>query len=225
MFAPRAPTRSGSNLFVRLRRSFGLRPHLRAVARRLRTRSIARSLARTIVTCSKSALPLALAPQLVGAEVAHVQTGLRPAGVVATSSSPTQVPTAEALENQGGPPTWFSSAEAASPSLSTAVLSGKDGWRHLGRAVRPDKLGGYFVVLQGLLSACAGTARTNRRTGACTRDFSLSDACSDTAYRDACSIDRCVHQLMSPSYCIESHSVILRHVYQCRQGGWSLLLI
>lgn len=87
-------------------------PSSRGSASRLRTRSIARSLARTIATCPKSAPPCALAPQLVGAEVAHVRARLCRRGVVATSSSPTQTPTAEALENQGGPADYGSQGRA-----------------------------------------------------------------------------------------------------------------
>lgn len=42
------------------------------------------------------------APQLVGAEVAHDPAGFSPTGVVATSSSPTSMPTAEGPENKEG---------------------------------------------------------------------------------------------------------------------------
>ena len=69
----------------------------------------------------KPALPLNLAPQLVGAEVAHVRKGFDRSGVVATSSSPTPMPTAEGLETQGGfSRLWDSSPRPPALHLSTA---------------------------------------------------------------------------------------------------------
>ena len=62
-YEARAPTRSGCCSLCGSAARLGLVPQLRLVARRLRTRSIARREARTIATCSKSAPPCTLAPR------------------------------------------------------------------------------------------------------------------------------------------------------------------
>ena len=66
--------------------------------------------------------------------------------------------------------------EAASPSYCLPRTRGKDGWRHgVGLRSRPDKLGGYCVVAQGLLSVrLAGTSGVRLLVPL----ISLSDACS-----------------------------------------------
>ena len=43
-------------------------------------------------------------PAAVGAAVVHVPAGFSPPGVATTASSPTKLPTAAGLENQGGAP-------------------------------------------------------------------------------------------------------------------------
>lgn len=141
----------------------------RAVALRLRTRSIARSHARTIVTCPKSALPCALAPQLVGAEVAHDPTAPGPAGVDATSSSPTQMPTAEDPENKkGGTPTdyVFRGPRPPAPHLSTAY-SRYRGVAAFESGCRPDKLGGFLCCRASTFVLCAPSFTPSIRKKGC----------------------------------------------------------
>jgi hypothetical protein len=155
LLATRAPTRSGSNLSVRLRRS--RRPlgrSCRGLARRLRTRSIARSKYEDYRDVFEKRAPLRSSPPPSAPKNKEaLQRRL------CFWSSPTQVPTAEAPENkEGGTPTDYVFRGPRPPARhqSSAVLSGKDGWRHLGRAAkqsrrRPDG-GGLGLVLQGLLS-------------------------------------------------------------------------
>lgn len=148
-FATRAPTRSGSNLFVRLCRSTRPSAARKDVALRLRTRSIARSLARTIVTCTKSAPPRTLAPQTSAPKNKEAVLGR-----LCFWSSPTQVPTAEGPENKEGgtPPDYVfrGPRPPAPPSLPlySTVLRGGGTWVGLPSARR---LGGYCVVAQAHL--------------------------------------------------------------------------
>ena len=100
---------------------------------RLRTRSIARRNARTIVTCPKSRAPSHSSPP-----ACRRRSGPRsgrafgPTGVVATSSSPTQMPTAEGLETQGGPADYGSQGRGRQPviclPLYSAVRTGGGIW-------------------------------------------------------------------------------------------------
>jgi hypothetical protein len=149
----RVPSRSESASLVRLRRSF--RPCAAAAGIGAATSDAFDSPqeSRTIVTCSKSAPPRTLAPQLVGAEVAHVRKGFARSGVAATSSSPTQMPTAEDLETQGGPADYGAQGRGRQPvfglPLYSAVWTGGGIWVGL----KARQAGGLnFVVAQALIS-------------------------------------------------------------------------
>ena len=179
---PVAPTRSGRDLH---RAASPLLSALcrscRALARRLRTRSIARSLARTIVTCPKSAPPCALAPQLVGAEVAHVQT--RPLARLAwlpLRAARPKCRQGRGVRKSGRPrPTMIFNAERRQPvDLSTDVLIGNGRMAALGRAEGPTSWGAIVVARQGLLSRARGTSGVPLLVPLISLDFRLSDACS-----------------------------------------------
>ena len=102
------------------------------------------------------------------------------AGVVATSSSPTPIPTAEGLETQGGHADYGAQARGRQPAQLTRRTRRDCG----GRAEGPTSWGANCVVLQGLSSG----AGVQAAYGCLYPSFCLSDACSDTAYRDACTI-------------------------------------
>ena len=102
----------------------------------------------------KPRLLATLAPQLVGAEVAHVRRALPAAAWMPLRAARPKSPTAEALENQGGlTPTMIFKAEAASPSSVYRVLSGKEGWRHLGRAEGPTSWGAILLYFKAFYSS------------------------------------------------------------------------
>lgn len=143
--------------------------------------------------------------------------GLRPAGVAATSSSPTQMPTAEAPENKEGVfrPTMFSEGRVPpAPHLSTAY-SRYGGVAAFGSGRGPDKLGGYLCWRARTFGRRAVAGNVQAVYG-CLYPRSLSDACSNTAYCDACTIGKCAfficrtlfilrHDISSKSSWLSSH--------------------
>ena len=151
LLATRAPTRSGSNLSVRLCRS--TRPlgrSCRGLALRLRTRSIARREARTIATCSKSAPPCALAPQT---SAPAKQGGRTRPTMFCEAARPNA--DSRGTGKQGGRYTdrlCFPRTEAASPSSVYRCTQRYGRVAALGRAVGPTSGGLTFAVAQALLS-------------------------------------------------------------------------
>ena len=155
------------------------------VALRLRTRSIARSHARTIVTCTKSAPPRTLAPQTSAPKNKEAVLGR-----LCFWSSPTQVPTAEGPENKEGgtPPDYVfrGPRPPAPPSLPlySTVLRGGGTWVGLPSARR---LGGYCVVAQAHLWLMRHL-QTVQAVYHCLYPSISIGRVFDTAYRDACTI-------------------------------------
>ena len=81
-------------------------------------------------------------------------------------------------------------AEAASPSTVYRCTRGKDGWRHLGRAEGPDKLGGCISLsCKDFQANCRYAHPYKPSVRAFVRVVSPIGRVFDTVYRDAGSID------------------------------------
>jgi hypothetical protein len=142
---------------MRLRRTAGLVRQLMGLAQRLRTRSIARSLSRTIVTCPKSAPPRTLPPGR-RRRTGPTRRGLWPMDRRWQSEQPDPNADSRGLRDPRRPRRlWVSRPRPPARLQSTAVLSGKDGWRHWGRAEKPDGRGADCVEFQALLTCAGGT--------------------------------------------------------------------
>ena len=169
---PKHPPARVALFFLRLRRT---RPSAATdvVARlRLRTRSIARSLSRTIATCSKSPRFLSLwppalsetEPALAG-EPPSLCDGARAAALVpvpevALRSRPTK------RRQPSAPTEGRTKREAASPAQSHELRS-YCGVAAFGRAAKPDKAGGLMRCRAStfLARAASSTPSTRRRGG------------------------------------------------------------
>ena len=116
------------------------------------------------------------------------------------------MPSAEGLETQGGRADYGAQARGRQPAQLTRRTRRDCGWRHGGRAEGPTSWGLIALSCKDFRPALG----YRRRTGACTPHF-LSDACSDTAYRDACTIENASLE------CRESF--IVRHSYKMSSFG------
>jgi hypothetical protein len=99
-------------------------------------------LARTIGTCSKSCATSHSAPRRRRPSGPRDKAGCAGRRIaVATWSSPTQVPTAEPLENQGGHQADYDFQRRVPPAPTDLPTSIRryTGWRHLGRAAKQSE--------------------------------------------------------------------------------------
>jgi len=159
---------------------------------RLWTRSIARRETRTIVTRPKSRASTHSSPPACRRRSGPRPGRALPAGRGCHFEQPDPHADSRGLRDPRRPRRlWGSSPRPPVRRLSIAALSDMDGWRHGGRAAGPTSWGANCIVLQGLSSGGGVQAAY----GCLYPSFCLSDACSDTAYRDACTIDAHNHLL------------------------------
>lgn len=81
----------------------------------------------------------------------------------------------------------FARTEAASPSFDYCVLAVRKGGG-IGSGCLARRLGGFLHCRAGTFVLRAPSFTPANRSKGCIQGLSLSDACSDTAYRDACTI-------------------------------------
>jgi hypothetical protein len=129
------PAARNSNLSVRLLPLHAATwPPQRKMARRLRTRSIARSLARTIVTCTKSAPPRTL-PPAVGAQ----KQGGALAPTMFLEQPDQSADSRDVRKSRRACPTMIFNGERRQPRTVVRALARIAGWRHFGRAAKQSR--------------------------------------------------------------------------------------
>ena len=110
----------------------------------------------------------------------------------------------------------FPRTEAASPSFDYCVLAVRKGGG-IGSGCLARRLGGIFHCRASTFVLRAPSFTPANRSKGCIQGSSLSDACSDTAYRDACTIgDLWAHFIRT-----RRTTSVLRHDFPESQVGRS----